>query len=54
MSIIGPRPLVKKGYDLYSEEVKACISKMTPGLSGIGSVIFRDEEFYVSQAKDPV
>lgn len=54
MSIIGPRPLVKKGYELYSEDVKDCISQMTPGLSGIGSVIFRDEEFYVSQAKDPV
>lgn len=54
MSIIGPRPLVKKGYDLYPDDVKDCISQMTPGLSGIGSVIFRDEEFYVSQAKDPV
>ncbi len=54
MSIIGPRPLVKRGYDEYSEDVKECISKMTPGLSGIGSVVFRDEEYYVSQADDPV
>lgn len=54
MSIIGPRPLVKKTYDLYAEDVKECISKVTPGLSGIGSVIFRDEEYYVSKAKDPV
>ena len=44
MSIIGPRPLVKKTYDLYADDVKECISKVTPGLSGIGSVIFRDEE----------
>ena len=54
MSIIGPRPLVKKTYDLYADDVKECISKVTPGLSGIGSVIFRDEEYYVSKAKDPV
>lgn len=54
MSIIGPRPLVKKTYDLYAEDVKECISQVTPGLSGIGSVIFRDEEYYVSKAKDPV
>jgi len=54
MSIIGPRPMVKKSYDEYSDEVKACISKMKPGLSGIGSVIFRDEEYYISLAKDPV
>lgn len=54
MSIIGPRPLVKKTYDLYADDVKECISKVTPGLSGIGSVIFRDEEYYVSKAKNPV
>ena len=54
MSIIGPRPLVKKTYDAYVEDVKECISQVTPGLSGIGSVIFRDEEYYVSKAKDPV
>lgn len=54
MSIIGPRPLVKKTYDLYAEDVKECISQVTPGLSGIGSVIFRDEEYYVSKTKDPV
>lgn len=54
MSIIGPRPLVPKEYEKYSEEAKQYISKMTPGLSGIGSVIFRDEEDYISRAKDPV
>lgn len=46
--------MVKKTYDLYADDVKECISKVTPGLSGIGSVIFRDEEYYVSKAKDPV
>ncbi len=54
MSIIGPRPLVKKEFEEYSEEVRAVIAKMKPGLSGIGSVVFRDEEYYISQAADPV
>ena len=54
MSIIGPRPLVKSGYDSYNDEVKACISKVKPGLSGIGSVVFRDEEYYISLSKDPI
>ena len=27
---------------------------MRPGLSGIGSVVFRDEELHVSKATDPV
>lgn len=44
MSIIGPRPLTARNYDYYSAEHKQVIEQLTPGLSGIGSVIFRDEE----------
>jgi lipopolysaccharide/colanic/teichoic acid biosynthesis glycosyltransferase len=44
MSIIGPRPLTPKIYNLYNEYVKNQISRVRPGLSGIGSIIFRDEE----------
>ncbi|MCR5125748.1 MAG: sugar transferase [Treponema sp.] len=44
MSVIGPRPQAKRHYDLYSAEVKAAIDTVAPGLSGLGSVAFRDEE----------
>lgn len=44
MSIIGYRPLVPKGYAMYSEAVKKQLSKGKPGLSGIGSIVFRNEE----------
>jgi lipopolysaccharide/colanic/teichoic acid biosynthesis glycosyltransferase len=44
MSFIGPRPQAKKHYDLYSDEVKKAIDNIPPGLSGIGSIVFRDEE----------
>jgi lipopolysaccharide/colanic/teichoic acid biosynthesis glycosyltransferase len=44
MSFIGPRPQAKLHYDLYSMEVKAAIDLVPPGLSGIGSIVFRDEE----------
>jgi len=44
MSIVGPRPLTPKNFNFYSEEVKLTIGNLAPGLSGIGSVIFRDEE----------
>ena len=54
MSIIGPRPLVEKGYLAYPDDVRKCIDQLRPGLSGIGSIVFRDEEQYVSQAEDPV
>lgn len=53
MSVIGYRPFVKKHYDLYSDEVKAQIAKIVPGLSGIGSVVFRDEEDILHTVEDP-
>lgn len=52
MSVIGYRPFVKKHYDLYSDEVKAEINKIVPGLSGIGSVVFRDEEDILHSVED--
>jgi len=44
MSIIGPRPVTAKHFSYYSPDVQEGIGKMLPGLSGIGSTIFRDEE----------
>ena len=44
MSFVGPRPQARKHYDLYSAEVKAMIDAVPSGLTGIGSVVFRDEE----------
>ena len=46
MSIIGRRPTVPEHFDFYEEDVKNIISKHKPGLSGISSIIFRDEEKY--------
>ncbi len=54
MSVVGPRPLVKKGFDAYPQEVKDRISVLRPGLSGIGSIIFRDEESLLDGREDPV
>ena len=39
MSIVGPRPLMKEGYDRYDEEIKSKIYNIKPGLTGIGSII---------------
>lgn len=44
MSLIGPRPMVKNNFDYYDEKDKETIASVRPGLSGIGSIIFRDEE----------
>lgn len=51
MSIIGPRPLVDKTFAPYSDEVKSRIYNSRPGLSGIGSVVFRDEERLLAAEK---
>lgn len=52
MSVIGPRPQAKAHYDLYSDEVKAAIDTVAPGLSGLGSVAFRDEEDMLNAVED--
>ena len=46
MSIVGRRPTVAEHYDFYSQDVKDVISKYKPGLSGIASIVFRNEEKY--------
>ena len=53
MSIVGPRPLMDVSFKLYPENVQAVIYNCKPGMTGIGSLIFRDEEKIVSDAKDP-
>lgn len=52
MSVVGPRPVMQKSFDQYPEDVKKVIYNVTPGLTGIGSIIFRDEEEIVTAAKE--
>ena len=51
MSFVGPRPLTKKGFELYSGDVQSFIYQSKPGITGISSVVFRDEEKMVSESK---
>tara|TARA_A100001015_G_C15028528_1_gene731845 strand:+ start:2193 stop:2858 length:666 start_codon:yes stop_codon:yes gene_type:complete len=44
MSIIGPRPQTKRCFNAFPPSSQNEIIKVRPGLSGIGSIIFRDEE----------
>ena len=52
MSLVGARPLMKKSFDHYSDDVKQVVYNTPPGITGIGSVIFRDEEKMISDSKD--
>jgi lipopolysaccharide/colanic/teichoic acid biosynthesis glycosyltransferase len=53
MSLVGPRPLMEVSFKLYPEEVQQQVYNSRPGMTGIGSLIFRDEEKLVSEAADP-
>ena len=52
MSVVGPRPVMQKSFDTYPEEVQKVIYNVKPGLTGIGSIIFRDEESLITQVRD--
>ena len=51
LSLVGPRPLIKKTFDLYEEKDRLEISSVKPGLTGVGSIIFRNEEEILENAK---
>ena len=44
MSFVGPRPQAKVHYDLYDHSQKRAIDRQRPGLTGLASLVFRDEE----------
>lgn len=52
MSFIGPRPVMKISFSSYPIEVQQRIYNVKPGITGIGSVIFRDEENLISAVKN--
>lgn len=53
MSVIGPRPLHNKQFSFYSFDDQNIIASTMPGLSGVGSIIFRDEEKILQNSCDP-
>ena len=53
MSVIGPRPQTKRCFDAFSVQSQKEIIKIRPGLSGIGSIVFRNEEKMMLANNDP-
>ncbi len=49
MSFVGPRPQVQVDYDGYPQHVRERIYDVRPGVTGIGSIVFRDEELLLSK-----
>ena len=52
ISLVGPRPLVARTFKAYDKDVQSKIYNVKPGLTGIGSIIFRDEESIISAFED--
>ena len=44
MSVIGPRPQTQRCFEAFDIDSQKIIVQIKPGLSGIGPVVFRDEE----------
>ena len=52
MSIVGPRPVMKVSFEAYPSDTKKVIYNVKPGLTGVGSIIFRDEEELITAVKN--
>jgi len=51
MTIVGPRPQMEVDFYKFPEHVQSVIYDAKPGITGIGSIVFRDEEKLISDAK---
>jgi len=54
MSIVGPRPQAERCFLAFPADVQKTIIKIRPGLSGIGSIVFRNEEQLLHGVADQV
>jgi lipopolysaccharide/colanic/teichoic acid biosynthesis glycosyltransferase len=48
MSIVGPRPQMEVDFLKYSDLIQKSIYTVKPGMTGIGSIVFRDEQKWIS------
>ena len=52
MSLVGPRPNVRAGTDVYTSEEKRLLS-VRPGITDLASIVFADEGEILRDSKDP-
>lgn len=49
MSMVGPRPQMEVVFMRFPVHVQDSINNVVPGITGVGSIVFRDEESLVSE-----
>lgn len=52
MSFVGARPVMEVSFKTYPLEVQEIIYNVKPGLTGLGSLIFRNEEELITKVKE--
>ena len=52
MSIIGPRPQTQRCFEAYPKASQNELIRVLPGLSGIGSILFRNEQDMLREVAD--
>lgn len=52
MSLVGPRPQVKRDVDIYTEAERRLLS-VRPGITDISSIVFSDEGDILKDSRDP-
>jgi len=52
LSLVGPRPEVKKWVDIYPDRWKKILS-IRPGITDNASIMFKDEEEILTRSGDP-
>ncbi len=50
MSLVGPRPLTPRAFHCYSHRVQEIVKSMKPGVTGVGSLVFRNEDRILAEA----
>ena len=53
MSVIGPRPQTQRCFDAFPKQSQQAIVRVRPGLSGVGSIVFRNEDELMDGQADP-
>lgn len=53
MSFVGARPQMEVDFLKFPEHAQKVVYNTNPGITGIGSIIFRDEEKWTSSSEDP-
>jgi lipopolysaccharide/colanic/teichoic acid biosynthesis glycosyltransferase len=48
ISIVGPLPMVPSTFEHYDSDAQKALCTIRPGLTGVGSVFFRDEERFLA------